>query len=180
MTAEFMTPEEQEEIVRYGLERMKSRAIAIGATLMLGGTLGMLAESIVFFLCFIGVRRYAGGYHADTQVRCYVISFGITVGAFVFIKYVSISDSAFWILLLGSLVVLLLFSPVDCENRRLELWEKERYGRRARIAAVCVFLISVCLWKADMLYLAKAAGVAEIVAGGCVIAGELKNGRWYR
>ncbi len=81
MITEFMTPEEQEEIVRYGLERMKSRAIAIGATLMLGGILGMLAEGIVFFLCFIGVRRYAGGYHADTQARCYVISFGITVGA---------------------------------------------------------------------------------------------------
>lgn len=177
MITEFMTPEEQEEIVRYGLERMKSRAIAIGATLMLGGILGMLAESIVFFLCFIGVRRYAGGYHADTQARCYVISFGITVGAFVLIKYVPISASAFWILLFGSLVVVLLFSPVDCENRRLEPWEKERYGKKARIAAVCVFLLSVCLRKADVLYLAKAAGVAEIVAGGCVIAGEMKNGR---
>lgn len=130
MITEFMTPEEQEEIVRYGLERMKSRAIAIGATLMLGGILGMLAESIVFFLCFIGVRRYAGGYHADTQARCYVISFGITVGAFVLIKYVPISASVFLILLLVSLLAILFFSPVDCENRRLEPWEKERYGKR--------------------------------------------------
>lgn len=130
MITEFMTPEEQEEIVRYGLERMKSRAIAIGATLMLGGILGMLAEGIVFFLCFIGVRRYAGGYHADTQARCYVISFGITVGAFVLIKYVPISASAFLILLLVSLLAILFFSLVDCENRRLEPWEKERYGKR--------------------------------------------------
>lgn len=177
MSTESMTPEEQEEIVRYGLERMKDRSIAIGATFLLGGMCGMFAESIVFFLCFIGVRRYAGGYHADTQARCYVISFGITVSAFAIIKYVSISDFTFLILLHISLLVILFFSPVDCENRRLEFEEKERYGKRARIATLCVFLISVCLWKTGVIYLAKAAGMAEIVAGGCVIAGVLKNRR---
>lgn len=66
---------------------------------------------------------------------------------------------------------------MDCENRRLEFEEKERYGKRARIATLCVFLISVCLWKTGVIYLAKAAGMAEIVAGGCVIAGVLKNRR---
>lgn len=109
MSTESMTPEEQEEIVRYGLERMKDRSIAIGATFLLGGMCGMFAESIVFFLCFIGVRRYAGGYHADTQARCYVISFGITVSAFAIIKYVSISDFTFLILLHISLLVILFF-----------------------------------------------------------------------
>ena len=48
MSTESMTPEEQEEIVRYGLERMKDRSIAIGATFLLGGMCGMFAESKIW------------------------------------------------------------------------------------------------------------------------------------
>lgn len=119
METQTFSKEEKEEIIRYGLDRIKSICTMTFVTLLM-------------LVCFIALRKYAGGYHADTQNRCYVISTAIIAVALLAIRYMSDgSDNEIFILLQSLNFILLYFLvPVDNKNHRLEYWEKEKYGKK--------------------------------------------------
>ena len=126
METQTFSKEEKEEIIRYGLDRIKSICTMTFVTLLMGCIFQVFFQSIIFLVCFIALRKYAGGYHADTQNRCYVISTAIIAVALLAIRYIEI------FILLQSLNFILLYFlvPVDNKNHRLEYWEKEKYGKK--------------------------------------------------
>ena len=78
-----LTEEEKREIIEYGKERIKSNITGFIIILVIGIIFNLVLESFIFSISFFLQRRYAGGYHADTKWRCYIISiFLITVSIF--------------------------------------------------------------------------------------------------
>lgn len=71
--------------------------------------------------------------------------------------------------------VFFLLVPVDSKNRRLEQWEKDKYGRKARIVAAGLYTLGIILKLNAMHGTADTIGTALVVSGGCVIAGFIKN-----
>ena len=65
METQTFSKEEKEEIIRYGLDRIKSICTMTFVTLLMGCIFQMFFQSIIFLVCFIVLRKYAGGYHAD-------------------------------------------------------------------------------------------------------------------
>lgn len=177
MEIQTFSKEEKEEIIRYGLERIKSTCIMTLVTLLMGCIFQVFFQSIIFLVCFIVLRKYAGGYHADTQNRCYVISTVIFAVALLAIRYMSDgNDNEIFILLQSVNFILLYFLvPVDNKNHRLEQWEKEKYGKKARIRIGCMYVLYLSLHFGAIYSIAVAVGIANVIVGGCVIAGEIKN-----
>ena len=177
MEIQTFSKEEKEEIIRYGLERIKSTCIMTLVTLLMGCIFQVFFQSIIFLVCFIVLRKYAGGYHADTQNRCYVISTVIFAVALLAIRYMSDgNDNEIFILLQSVNFILLYFLvPVDNKNHRLEQWEKEKYGKKARIRIGCMYVLYLSLHFGAIYSIAVAVGMANVIVGGCVIAGEIKN-----
>ena len=177
METQTFSKEEKEEIIRYGLERIKSTCIMTLVTLLMGCIFQVFFQSIIFLVCFIVLRKYAGGYHADTQNRCYVISTVIFAVALLAIRYMSDgNDNEIFILLQSVNFILLYFLvPVDNKNHRLEQWEKEKYGKKARIRIGCMYVLYLSLHFGAIYSIAVAVGMANVIVGGCVIAGEIKN-----
>ena len=177
MEIQTFSKEEKEEIIRYGLERIKSTCIMTLVTLLMGCIFQVFFQSIIFLVCFIVLRKYAGGYHADTQNRCYVISTVIIAVVLLAIRYMSDgSDNEIFILLQSLNFILLYFLvPVDNKNHRLEQWEKEKYGKKARIRIGCMYVLYLSLHFGAIYSIAVAVGMANVIVGGCVIAGEIKN-----
>ena len=177
MEIQTFSKEEKEEIIRYGLERIKSTCIMTLVTLLMGCIFQVFFQSIIFLVWFIVLRKYAGGYHADTQNRCYVISTVIFAVALLAIRYMSDgNDNEIFILLQSVNFILLYFLvPVDNKNHRLEQWEKEKYGKKARIRIGCMYVLYLSLHFGAIYSIAVAVGMANVIVGGCVIAGEIKN-----
>ena len=177
METQTFSKEEKEEIIRYGLDRIKSTSTMTLVTLLMGCIFQVFFQSIIFLVCFIVLRKYAGGYHADTQNRCYVISTVIFAVALLAIRYMSDgNDNEIFILLQSVNFILLYFLvPVDNKNHRLEQWEKEKYGKKARIRIGCMYVLYLSLHFGAIYSIAVAVGMANVIVGGCVIAGEIKN-----
>ena len=177
METQTFSKEEKEEIIRYGLDRIKSTCTMTFVTLLMGCIFQVFFQSIIFLVCFIVLRKYAGGYHADTQNRCYVISTVIFAVALLAIRYMSDgNDNEIFILLQSVNFILLYFLvPVDNKNHRLEQWEKEKYGKKARIRIGCMYVLYLSLHFGAIYSIAVAVGMANVIVGGCVIAGEIKN-----
>ena len=68
MDLEQFSEEESNQIIAYGIERGKVILMTTLIALMLGYVFGVFFQGIIFWVCLSVLRRYAGGYHADTQI----------------------------------------------------------------------------------------------------------------
>ena len=62
------------ELYEYAIYIVLSAILHIVTIIILGVCFDMLFESIVFYGSFILIRKFAGGYHAKTPIRCYLFS----------------------------------------------------------------------------------------------------------
>lgn len=87
-----LTEDEKRVIVEYGLERGKKELLFWGYIVLVGVALGVLWQGLVFWISFCAIRRYAGGYHADTEKRCLCISAVVILLVFLSMKYCTWGD----------------------------------------------------------------------------------------
>jgi accessory gene regulator B len=57
----------------------------------IGLALSFLAESMVFLATYMLIRTYAGGYHAKTQLGCYIFSTVAVTVILLGIKHITFS-----------------------------------------------------------------------------------------
>ena len=74
---------EDKELYQYALSITISAVIHILTVIVLGITFSLVVESIIFYTCFIAIRKFAGGYHAKTARGCYFFSVLLTSILFV-------------------------------------------------------------------------------------------------
>lgn len=66
-------------IYKYGYEILISNIINISVALIVGAIFSEFIESIIFLMVFAIMRKYCGGYHANTYLKCEIIFFLNTV-----------------------------------------------------------------------------------------------------
>ena len=90
----------------------------------------------IFLFCFSALRKYAGGYHADTPIRCYFLSFITLFIALMGIKILQCDDNVGILIQTINLLIIIFLSPIDSVVHRLEYEEKKEYGTRAKKIAL--------------------------------------------
>ncbi len=144
--------EEDKELYEYAFSITVSALIHIVTIVVLGITFGLVAESIIFYICFIAIRKFAGGYHAKTAGRCYISSVVLSVLLLVVLKLLtnninSIVVIGVFAISLFSVGCICTLAPLDTENNVLSNKEKSIYGLIARIIALLMFvLFMVCVF----------------------------------
>ncbi|MBQ1992193.1 MAG: accessory gene regulator B family protein [Clostridia bacterium] len=141
-----MIKAEDKELYQYALSITISALIHIFTLVVLGIIFGLLVESIVFYLCFIAIRKFAGGYHAKTAGGCYLFSVLLSVLLLITFKlsvlnisYI-IAVTVFTVSFI-SLVCIWVMSPLDTENNPLSEKEKNIYGKVAKVISLLIFIV---------------------------------------
>ena len=138
--------ERDRELYTYALYNMVLLIIPLGLAVMFGWIIGNIRQAIVMIIPFMMLRKFSGGFHAKTPLRCMAISSFLL---FLCIKII-FELSCNWKLLIVTAIMggsLIIFSPVDSQKRRLEKQQKEQY-RKVVCEFVMFFLILIfILWK---------------------------------
>lgn len=134
--------QEEYEICVFGIEQLISSAINLVSILLIGIVLDTLLESIIFLMAFKLIRECAGGYHASTRVRCYLLSIFTVIVVLSVIKYISIDSIILLIMSMLASIIIILFSPVDTENKRIDAIERIYYRRKSMIILWVELLIA--------------------------------------
>lgn len=138
------------EVYQYVFFIILNYLFFFGYSLILGTLLGVPFQSAVFFISIALLRRYAGGYHANTENRCMIISsaYFLTGTAIIKIMNLNITEINFntvmRITVICSLIILIL-CPCDSPAK---LVAKEK---AAKIRIKCVLVIIIIL--SAMLFL---------------------------
>ena len=139
------------EIVTYGIHQMIVMMLNIMFTVISGIVWHELFFMVVMSLYFSVLRPYVGGYHAETEEKCLIISI-ILVNLILFCRrYFVLGIPAYIIMWLVSMAVILLWAPIGNPNKELDILETRIYKRKSQIIMVIgsfAIIISILFeWK---------------------------------
>lgn len=142
-----------------------------------GLILGCIFESIIFYIAFQFIRRYAGGYHAKTETRCEILSTLSILCCIVLIKLSKMYDIRIALLSISLVftVLIFIFCPLDTSEKPLS--DKEyKYFRKISwiiLSLVIVAIIVSFIFKFNVVFAPCCASV--ILEGVLIGTGKIKK-----
>lgn len=127
------------DIYIYGLECFYMKCVGIAVFICIALILNMIFEMMIILVTFVNVRRCAGGFHAKTKFGCLFFSAFIMCAALLLCR-TELNTMLYGVSLLCSDVGLMILSPVDTANNRLDVREKVYFRHKM---VVKLFLINV-------------------------------------
>lgn len=126
---------EDADVCRYGIEFFIVSVLEILSILILSLFLGNFSETLFYFIAFIPLRLYAGGYHADSKLKCYIILIAVYVAFTVLLKIIPTSCYTYIELfsIILTVIMILKFAPIVSSKKNIN--EKET-----------AFYRKVCIW----------------------------------
>lgn len=128
----------------YGLEALYSSLLELLTILFLSLFVGNFWQTMLFFAAFIPLRVYAGGYHAKTRLRCYLMSLAV----YGFFSVMLLIIPVAWLLPFAwvgsvlSLFIVWLLAPVAHQNHKISLKSRKMYRKTAlMICTIEIFII---------------------------------------
>ena len=98
---------------------------------------------LVFILGFSPLRTSAGGFHAKSQLSCFVVSSVIFLLSMIVSFYLSWTTTVYLLVCSVTLILVLLLSPVEAVNKKLT--QEQRCKNRTRSIIISVINIAITL-----------------------------------
>ena len=142
---------------KYGIDLFISSFLEILSILVMAAVLGNFIETVLLFVFFIPLRIYAGGYHADTKLKCYLISFVMYGFSY---TLANITPSEMFVLInvistLFSLIIVLVKAPIIHINKSVNDIERRNYRKIS---------IEICLAETTIILLLTIAVPQNVIA----------------
>lgn len=144
--------EDELPIYKYGLSAFVNSFSQVILLFLLGVCCGVVSETVAFLLVFILIRRFTGGYHADTKMKCLVC------GVFMWfiatsVSKVSLSHNVivilYLVIVIFSVVITFKYAPVEHYNKPLSRSIYEKNKKYSRICLGVFELLGVWLLFID-------------------------------
>lgn len=169
------------DIYAYGFELLIAYVVYFICLLFVAVFTKTVLESTMFCLGFMFVRKYAGGYHAATYLRCQAL-FIITQLLFVgIIKRIpsNLYMVVFTYILVSMFVSIWIYAPIDNENKEFNETEFKYFKKMSRFISITIVSLSVSLvwvYKIRVILLSFLIGV-YFAASSIVVGYFAKNKR---
>lgn len=147
---------EDKDVIVYGLSTGIELVFNIITTIILGLLFGLVLESFVFLVSFSFLRIYAGRYHCEKALNCYLISSGVVALVLALVKFIP-QKYLFIIgviLLLLAVSTILKYAPVGSAHRDLDEEELVYFRKKMLQSLLVECLIITFLWAVRMRLLA--------------------------
>ena len=169
--------EEDKDLYIYGLFMLISHLMFFIIACVFGLILGCVFESVVFYIAFQFIRRYAGGYHASSVTRCDILSTLSILACIVVIRLSKTYDIQTALLIISAIsaVCIFVFCPLDTPEKPLT--DKEfRYFRKVSLIILLVIVSAIIVsyvFKFDIVIIPCCLSL--ILESILLIAGKIKR-----
>lgn len=134
--------ESEQEVYQYGLERLLGKLTSYSAFLVLAFCIGKIIPTVLFLSFLFLLRGRTGGYHASTELRCFVSSLAICAvvmqwGTLFLLQH----PRLMWFAFVTAIVIILVWAPVNHPNVGFSKEELGQYRLRVRRVLVIEILL---------------------------------------
>lgn len=158
----------------FGIKEILSQVYSGCGILAIGLAVGMVWQAALFTTAYMTLRVYAGGYHAPTQLRCYILSFMMVVGAMILIDWISLFKYAALIGIAAISGCIYFLSPSEHVNKPLSEAERKVYKRKVGQRIIAWIGISSVLCTVGFVQALNCILVAQVFLLGMILA-NMKN-----
>lgn len=136
----------EREIYVYGSEAIFSALVNMIIVILSGLIMHEMLNAFIFYAVFLVMRKYCGGYHAKTHLRCNLIFALNILIVLLLIKNTSVINVSFYVTaIIISNILIFWLAPIVNENKPLESPEIEKYRKIAKIFCLVFTVITVLL-----------------------------------
>ena len=166
---------EDREIYVYGLKQGSILLINILTTLLIGFVFNKTTETIIFLASYIPLRIYAGGYHARTQMGCYIFSIVMIISVLLAIEFIPWTNFICIIISMVSALIIFFLSPVEDTNKPLDAAEVKVYGKKAKVILGLELGVLVLMMTFGMKSVVVSMVISLIVLSFMLILGKVRG-----
>lgn len=138
--------ESQKEIVQYGIQGLLEIGSNILLSVLILYQMHMIPEGIVFFLVFIPVRMFSGGYHMDTYMGCLLFSVITLVGILKVAEFLSFNQVVLFLGVVLMAAIIWKLAPVIHPNRPVSQRERQKISKKLKVSLLIILLFFSILW----------------------------------
>lgn len=163
LSSQGIIQKEDVDKCKYGLEVMLSSLLEILSILLLSVFVGNFLETLLLFAAFIPLRVYAGGYHANTKLKCYLISVAVYT-VFTVTTYILPEELYLLISVLCtvfSLTMVFITAPIVHHNKSVNDIERKYYRKFSIIivmAETMIILVTTAIFPVSKIGISLALG----------------------
>jgi len=178
LVARRIVPGEDREVYAYSFEILLSTLQSFIALALLSIVIGAVVETMLFLAGFVPLRMIAGGYHARTHFRCFLILmfvYAAFVLALLFLP-ASLMLSTIMASYLFSAVLVFIIAPSEDSNKPITREETKRFKLKSRIAVACYALpVGVLAVFVDDRKIALSLALGVLTVGLSLFANTIKG-----
>ncbi len=172
--------EDEQELYIYGLFMLLSSLMYLILACFLGCILGCVLESIIFYAAFQFIRRYAGGYHASTEMRCEILSTLSILACIVVLRLSMTYDFQFALLVVSavSTVCIAVLCPLDTPEKPLSKKEFKYFRKISWLILSVISLVVIISYFVQLKWLRiffTPCCLSLILECFLLVAGKLKQ-----
>lgn len=139
--------EEDFDLYVYGFREGIILSINLSIWLIVGGLFGQFWENAVFLFIYWFLRRYAGGYHANSREKCFIYSMLLILVNMTMLRIVSISRDIGVLMLSIALFITWVCSPVESLKNHMEEEQKKKFRMMSRGIGLAAAGLVVILYQ---------------------------------
>jgi accessory gene regulator B len=178
LLATGIIPAKERDVYAYGFEVLFATLLNLFAVCAIAVSIDILPQSACYLAGFVPLRSIAGGFHAKSHFRCFLILMSVFTAFILLLKFL---PSSFWgAVILGgsvfSIITIYFLAPIADSNKPLSFDQKKTFRRISRIAILvyAIAILSTFIYTAEKgLSFSASLGVTTCVFS--LIAGKIKN-----
>ena len=128
------------ELYEYAMYSFLISVMPLTIILVISGVIGMFPEGLLIVIPFMVIRKFSGGYHAKHAYICMTISVVLLVGSFYVVTHVD-CRWLFHMLAVISGVSVIVNSPIDSDNKKLDDYESRQYRRTTCLLVIITIVL---------------------------------------
>ena len=172
--------ESEERIYLYGFQMGLELISNLIVSILIAMKMDMLPQAAVFFIVFIPIRSYAGGFHFEKYLHCFILSVVTYVGVLELSQILTIAGEIHVVADVVLLILVRYLFPVQNVRRMIDKDEKQYFSKKLQQILVADFVLIVVLLvlkKEDLLAVVSLTLVLIVVS---MIAGKIKYYIWQQ
>lgn len=159
----------------YGLSSFINTFVNILSAVVLAVIVNALVEIILFLVVFQSLRKFVGGSHSKTPLRCYISTFITYIIVLAVIRYYPFGNNITTIAMIISSAVMFVFAPVEAVKKPLDDKERKVFGMIGRILVVVwlaayvvldyIIMTGLCRYCALIIAVSSATVAVSVITG---------------
>ena len=167
----------EQELYVYGFFILISQILYFTLTTLFGILLDIVLESVIFYVAFQFIRRYAGGIHASSELKCEIAT---TTSIFICLLCTKLCETnniqmPILVLTIIAAVSIFVLCPLDTPEKPLTK-EEYRYFRKISWLILFLIMLTLCIgWYFKLEFLMYPCCMSLILESILLVLGKIKR-----